>query len=100
MVNRAFVGIYWPTVEDDHNSQFCPKLLCAGLRNSIDVIYIDPNLRVIQDRDGFVYPDSFFIKMKVSELCFGMDEEGLSRPSSIQGRATHSAWLACTQDSG
>lgn len=65
--------------------------LQAGYENSIDVIYIDPPYNT--GSDGFVYPDSFSHSDESLKAMFGMDEEGLSRLKSIQGRATHSAWL-------
>lgn len=65
--------------------------LQAGYENSIDVIYIDPPYNT--GSDGFVYPDSFSHSDEKLKAMFGLDEEGLSRLKSIQGRATHSAWL-------
>lgn len=65
--------------------------LQAGYENSIDIIYIDPPYNT--GSDGFVYPDSFSHSDEKLKAMFGLDEEGLSRLKSIQGRATHSAWL-------
>ena len=65
--------------------------LQPGYENSIDVIYIDPPYNT--GSDGFVYPDSFSHSDEKLKAMFGLDEEGLSRLKSIQGRATHSAWL-------
>ena len=65
--------------------------LQAGYENSIDVIYIDPPYNT--GSDGFVYPDSFAHSDEKLKAMFGLDEERLSRLKSIQGRATHSAWL-------
>lgn len=65
--------------------------LQPGYENSIDVIYIDPPYNT--GSDGFVYPDSFSHSDEKLKAMFGLDEEGLFRLKSIQGRATHSAWL-------
>lgn len=65
--------------------------LQAGYVNSIDVIYIDPPYNT--GSDGFVYPDKFEYSDEKLQAMFGMTEDDLSRLKSIQGKATHSAWL-------
>lgn len=65
--------------------------LQAGYENSIDVIYIDPPYNT--GSDGFVYPDKFEYSDAKLQAMFGMSDEELKRLKSIQGRATHSAWL-------
>lgn len=58
---------------------------------SIDMIYIDPPYNT--GSDGFIYPDKFEYSDQVLKDMFGMNEEELKRLKSIQGKATHSAWL-------
>lgn len=65
--------------------------LQAGYENSIDVIYIDPPYNT--GSDGFVYPDKFEYSDEKLQAMFGMNDEELERLKSIQGKATHSAWL-------
>ncbi|SUO80334.1 site-specific DNA-methyltransferase [Streptococcus equinus] len=65
--------------------------LQAGYENSIDVIYIDPPYNT--GSDGFVYPDKFEYSDDKLQAMFGMNDEELERLKSIQGKATHSAWL-------
>ena len=65
--------------------------LQAGYENSIDVIYIDPPYNT--GSDGFVYPDKFEYSDDKLQAMFGMSDEELKRLKSIQGKATHSAWL-------
>ena len=65
--------------------------LQAGYENSIDVIYIDPPYNT--GSDGFVYPDKFEYSDDKLQVMFGMNDEELERLKSIQGKATHSAWL-------
>lgn len=59
--------------------------------NSIDFIYIDPPYNT--GSDGFVYPDSFEYSDDQMKSMFGLTDEQLERLKSIQGRASHSAWL-------
>lgn len=60
-------------------------------QNKIDVIYIDPPYNT--GSDGFVYPDSFeYSDDKLKEM-FGLDDDQVERLKSIQGKASHSAWL-------
>ncbi|WP_432702540.1 site-specific DNA-methyltransferase [Lysinibacillus sphaericus] len=59
--------------------------------NSVDMIYIDPPYNT--GSDGFVYPDSFDHSDEDLKNMFGMLDEELKRLKSIQGKATHSAWL-------
>ena len=57
----------------------------------IDVIYIDPPYNT--GKDGFVYPDNFeYSDEKIKEM-FGIDNEQVRKLKSIQGKASHSAWL-------
>lgn len=58
---------------------------------SIDMIYIDPPYNT--GSDGFVYPDKFEYSDQALQDMFGMNEAELVRLKSIQGNATHSAWL-------
>ncbi|MCC4399362.1 site-specific DNA-methyltransferase [Limosilactobacillus reuteri] len=61
-------------------------------QNKVDVIYIDPPYNT--GSDGFVYPDSFeYSDDKLKEM-FGLDDEKVERLKSIQGKSSHSAWLA------
>lgn len=60
--------------------------------NSIDLIYIDPPYNT--GSDGFVYPDNFEYTDEQLKEMFALDEDGLKRLKSIQGKSTHSAWLA------
>ncbi len=60
-------------------------------RNSIDVIYIDPPYNT--GNDGFVYPDKFEYSDEILKNMFGLNDEELGKLKSIQGKATHSAWL-------
>ncbi|OOG23244.1 hypothetical protein BZK37_17915 [Enterococcus casseliflavus] len=66
--------------------------LRQNYQNSIDVIYIDPPYNT--GADGFVYPDKFEYSDEKLKDMFGLDDDGLRRLKSIQGRASHSAWLA------
>ncbi|MFS0621100.1 DNA methyltransferase [Priestia megaterium] len=59
--------------------------------NSVDMIYIDPPYNT--GSDGFIYPDNFEYSDQALKDMFGMTDEGLQRLKSIQGKATHSAWL-------
>lgn len=60
--------------------------------NSVDFIYIDPPYNT--GSDGFVYPDKFEYTDEQLKNMFGLNDEELKRLKSIQGKATHSAWLA------
>lgn len=65
--------------------------LQSNYQNSIDFIYIDPPYNT--GSDGFVYPDDFeYTDQKMKDM-FGIDDDALKRLKSIQGKATHSAWL-------
>lgn len=59
---------------------------------SIDMIYIDPPYNT--GSDGFVYPDRFEYSDQTLKDIFGMSDIELKRLKSIQGKATHSAWLS------
>lgn len=59
--------------------------------NSVDMIYIDPPYNT--GSDGFIYPDSFEYSDQALREMFGLSDEDLKRLKSIQGKATHSAWL-------
>lgn len=59
--------------------------------NSVDMIYIDPPYNT--GSDGFIYPDSFEYSDQALKNMFGISDEELKRLKSIQGKATHSAWL-------
>ena len=59
--------------------------------NSIDCIYIDPPYNT--GSDGFVYPDKFEYSDEQLQAMFNLNENELARLKSIQGKATHSAWL-------
>ncbi|MCD5448644.1 site-specific DNA-methyltransferase [Lactobacillus delbrueckii subsp. lactis] len=65
--------------------------LQTAYANKVDVIYIDPPYNT--GNDGFVYPDSFeYSDDKLKEM-FGLDDDQVERLKSIQGNASHSAWL-------
>ena len=66
--------------------------LQAAYANMIDVIYIDPPYNT--GSDDFVYPDSFEYTDDQLEDMFGLDDDQLARLKSIQGKSSHSAWLA------
>ena len=59
--------------------------------NSVDFIYIDPPYNT--GSDGFVYPDKFEYSDDQLKDMFGLNDDELKRLKSIQGKATHSAWL-------
>lgn len=59
--------------------------------NTVDFIYIDPPYNT--GSDGFVYPDKFDYSDEQLKNMFALSEEELTRLKSIQGKATHSAWL-------
>lgn len=59
--------------------------------NSIDFIYIDPPYNT--GSDGFVYPDNFEYTDNQLKDMFALNDDELKRLKSIQGKATHSAWL-------
>ena len=58
---------------------------------SVDFIYIDPPYNT--GSDGFVYPDNFEYSDDQLKDMFGLNDDELKRLKSIQGKATHSAWL-------
>lgn len=60
--------------------------------NSIEFIYIDPPYNT--GSDGFVYPDKFEYNDEQLKNMFGLNNDELKRMKSIQGKSTHSAWLA------
>ena len=60
-------------------------------KNTIDVIYIDPPYNT--GSDGFVYPDKFEYSDTALKNMFGLNDTELQKLKSIQGKATHSAWL-------
>lgn len=60
-------------------------------KNSIDVIYVDPPYNT--GSDGFVYPDKFEYSDAALKDMFGLNDTELQKLKSIQGKATHSAWL-------
>lgn len=60
-------------------------------QNKIDMIYIDPPYNT--GSDGFVYPDSFEYDDNQLKNMFGLDDDQVERLKSIQGNASHSAWL-------
>ncbi|WP_436705636.1 DNA methyltransferase [Lactiplantibacillus argentoratensis] len=65
--------------------------LQTAYANKVDVIYIDPPYNT--GKDDFVYPDNFeYSDDKLKEM-FGLNDDQLSRLKSIQGKASHSAWL-------
>lgn len=57
----------------------------------IDLIYIDPPYNT--GSDGFIYPDKFEYGDETLKNLFGLNDEDLRKLKSIQGKATHSAWL-------
>lgn len=59
--------------------------------NTVDMIYIDPPYNT--GSDGFIYPDKFEYSDENLKNMFGMSDDELKRLKSIQGKATHSAWL-------
>jgi len=60
--------------------------------NKIDMIYIDPPYNT--GNDDFAYPDKFEYSDEKLESMFGLDDGQLDRLKSIQGKSSHSAWLA------
>ena len=65
--------------------------LQSNYADSVDMIYIDPPYNT--GSDGFVYPDTFEYSDQTLQDMFGLNESELQRLKSIQGKATHSAWL-------
>ncbi|MGM0202854.1 DNA methyltransferase [Enterococcus sp. AZ149] len=65
--------------------------LINNYENSIDMIYIDPPYNT--GSDGFNYPDDFEYSGAQLKRMFGLNDEELQKLTSIQGKATHSAWL-------
>ena len=59
--------------------------------NAVDIIYIDPPYNT--GSDGFVYPDTFEYSDQALQAMFGLNDQELTRLKSIQGKATHAAWL-------
>ena len=55
------------------------------------MIYIDPPYNT--GDDGFIYPDKFEFDDETLKDMFGMNDKEFERLKSIQGTATHSAWL-------
>lgn len=60
--------------------------------NSVDFIYIDPPYNT--GSDGFIYNDKFEYDNDQLKDMFGLNDDELVRMKSIQGKSTHSAWLA------
>lgn len=60
-------------------------------QNSIDMVYIDPPYNT--GNDDFIYPDNFEYNDEKLQSMFGLNDEELKRLKTIQGKATHSAWL-------
>lgn len=65
--------------------------LQTAYANKVDVIYIDPPYNT--GSDGFVYPDSFEYSDDKLKDMFGLNDDQVERLKSIQGKASHSAWL-------
>lgn len=60
-------------------------------QNKVDMIYIDPPYNT--GNDDFAYPDSFeYSDSKLKDM-FGIDDDRLEKLKSIEGNASHSAWL-------
>ena len=60
--------------------------------NSVDLIYIDPPYNT--GSDDFVYPDKFEWSEEDLKEEFGMSDVQIKRLKTLQGRSSHSAWLA------
>ena len=60
--------------------------------NSVDLIYIDPPYNT--GSDDFVYPDKFEWSEADLKEEFGMSDVQIKRLKTLQGRSSHSAWLA------
>lgn len=86
-----------PENKDSHNLFFTGdnievlRHLQANYSGAVDFIYIDPPYNT--GTDGFVYPDKFEYTDEQLKNMFGLNDESLTRLKSIQGTATHSAWL-------
>ena len=65
--------------------------LQSNYTDSVDFIYIDPPYNT--GSDGFVYPDDFEYTDDQLKEMFALNDEELKKLKSIQGKATHSAWL-------
>ena len=66
--------------------------LQGNYSNSIDFIYIDPPYNT--GSDGFLYPDNFEFSDEQLMNIFSLNDEEILRLKSIQGKSTHSSWLA------
>lgn len=67
------------------------KHLQRNYQRKVDFIYIDPPYNT--GSDGFAYPDKFEYTDTQLASMFGLNDEQIIRLKSIQGRASHSAWL-------
>lgn len=65
--------------------------LQSNYDNAVDIIYIDPPYNT--GSDGFVYPDTFEYSDQALQSMFSLNDQELERLKSIQGKATHAAWL-------
>ncbi|KIO94296.1 site-specific DNA-methyltransferase [Levilactobacillus brevis] len=65
--------------------------LQSAYSNKVNVVYIDPPYNT--GLDDFAYPDKFEYTDDRLRSMFGIDDEHLARLKSIQGKASHSAWL-------
>lgn len=65
--------------------------LQTAYANKIDVIYIDPPYNT--GNGDFVYPDNFEYTDDQLKDMFDFDDNQVERLKSIQGKASHSAWL-------
>ncbi len=65
--------------------------LQSNYGNAVDIIYIDPPYNT--GSDGFVYPDTFEYSDQALQSMFSLNDQELERLKSIQGKATHAAWL-------
>lgn len=66
--------------------------LQQNYQNSVDFIYIDPPYNT--GKDDFIYPDNFEYTDEELSSIFGLTNEELKKLKSIQGRSSHSSWLA------
>lgn len=68
------------------------RYLQNGYIESVDMIYIDPPYNT--GSDEFAYPDKFEYSDEAIKDMFSLNDSELKRLKSIQGKATHSAWLS------
>lgn len=68
------------------------KQMRKAYRNSVNIIYIDPPYNT--GNDDFVYKDKYILDDDILANSLNFSEDEIRRLRSIEGKASHSAWLS------